>query len=105
MNFMGLVFSIKVTEDTRGTERITDSIHDKDGNNEEGKNLIGESCGQLDIACQIKESCHDTVKEEPDGYPSIKGKVFHAGTREQAEMYAQKLQAHHLLTSLEKVDE
>lgn len=30
--------------------------------------------------------------------------IVWTGAREQAEMYAQKLQAHHLLTSLEKVD-
>ena len=30
--------------------------------------------------------------------------IVWTGPREQAEMYAQKLQAHHLLTSLEKVD-
>lgn len=30
--------------------------------------------------------------------------IVWTGAREQAEMYAQKLQAHHLLTSMEKVD-
>ena len=30
--------------------------------------------------------------------------IVWTGAREQAEMYAQKLQAHHLLTSLEKVE-
>jgi ATP-dependent Clp protease adaptor protein ClpS len=30
--------------------------------------------------------------------------IVWTGAREQAEVYAQKLQAHHLLTSLEKVD-
>ena len=47
----------------------------------------------IDKANRLMKEVHETGRS-----------VVLTGAREQAEMYAQKLQAHHLLTSLEVVD-
>ena len=69
---MGRVVGVKVAEHTFSSlEGIHHRVHNKDGNNQEGKDLISESCSKLNIAGQIKESSQGAVSKKPDGNPSI----------------------------------
>ena len=69
---MGRVVGVKVAEHTLSSlEGIHHRVHNKDSNNQKGKDLISESGSKLDIAGQVKESSQEAVSKKPDGNPSI----------------------------------
>mmetsp|Transcript_19119 Transcript_19119/g.39576 ORF Transcript_19119/g.39576 Transcript_19119/m.39576 type:complete len:262 (+) Transcript_19119:870-1655(+) len=69
--FMGRMVGIKVSKDTNIREWITHSIKHKDTDNQKGKDLVGESCGQTDHTGQVKECSRAAVKEQPARNPSL----------------------------------
>ena len=69
--FMRRVIGVKVSKDTDIRKWITNSVKHKDGHNQKGKDLVGETSGQTDDARQVEKGRSDTVEQQPAGNPSV----------------------------------
>ena len=75
---MELVLGIQVTQKTTWAEGAANRVQDKDGDNQEGEDIVGEFSGQADVAGQVKESRRGSIDECPDAHPGIEGKERNA---------------------------
>ena len=70
---MGLVVWVEVTQQTDLREGVTDGVHHKDANDQEGKDVIGEAGRKAHEARNVEEGCQCNVDEEPNADPCIEG--------------------------------
>jgi len=73
-----LVGWIQVTQKTAWAKGAANRIQDKDRDNQEGKDIIGEFRGQADVAGQVEEGRESSIAECPNAHPGIKGKERNA---------------------------
>jgi hypothetical protein len=67
------MINVEVVEDANIGSRVANGIQDKDRDDEQGKDFVGESGGELDDSVQIHECRQEHVKRNPDSNPRIKG--------------------------------
>mmetsp|Transcript_34480 Transcript_34480/g.51153 ORF Transcript_34480/g.51153 Transcript_34480/m.51153 type:complete len:238 (-) Transcript_34480:471-1184(-) len=70
----------KVSQDTIVAERITDSVKDEDTHDQQSKNLVSETSGELDITSNVEESSEEGIYEKPNGDPCVESEVWHSDT-------------------------
>jgi hypothetical protein len=68
------VGGIQVSEETTWSKWTADSVQDENRDNQQGKDVICESCRESDVSGKVKEGGEGSVGEGPDRHPSIKGK-------------------------------
>lgn len=74
---MMFVIGIEVVHKSNLTGRIANGIQNENGNNEKGKDLIGEASGVLDESIQVEKGTQEHIEGHPKANPSIKGKKWH----------------------------
>jgi hypothetical protein len=63
--------TVEIMEQSDLGGRIANGVQDKNRNNQEGKDFVGESCGVLDDYVQVHESSQEHVHSNPDTNPGI----------------------------------
>jgi len=71
---MELVVGIQVAQKTAWAKGAANRVQDEDGDNQEGKDIIGEFRCQADVAGQVEECRESGIAKCPDAHPGIKGK-------------------------------
>lgn len=78
-----LVVRIKIRKETYSTDRITQRIEEKDGNDQEGKHFVGESGSILENPVEVDERGQKKVDADPNADPRIERQERHSqGFRE-----------------------
>jgi len=68
------VFRREVANKISIAKRVANSIEDENGDNQKGKDVVGEAGGISGVASQFKESGQSSVNTDPHTDPCVKGK-------------------------------
>ena len=71
MHIVTLVIFVKVPVDSDGRKWTSQGIDNEDGGNQEGKDLVRESCRVFHEAIQVKESSEQEEHSRPETSPRV----------------------------------